>query len=109
MNNAGMNLIVNATNKEKFLVFTLIIFIGPNNFSIAVTMPVIVVVKVRMDAIDMNKMNLHTLKMPSSKSFLEKRAYISNIKKKMKKNGLRLLNKKRNFNLDNAINNKKNI
>src|SRR3989344_855978 len=95
---------VKAINKEKFLVFILIVSNGFNNFSIAVIRSVIVVVNVSIDAIAINRINLHIVKMPLFKSFLENIMYISNMKKKMKKNGLMLPNNAENFNLDSIIN-----
>jgi len=65
----------------------LIIFKGFKSFSIAVTIPVNVVVKVKIDAITMNKINFHIVCMPLSNSFLENSMYIININKKTKKNG----------------------
>src|SRR3989338_7245957 len=109
MNKAGINLIVNAIIKEKFLVFILIISNGFNNFSIAVIRFVIVVVKVSTDAIDMSRTNFHIARIPFANSFLEKRMYINSMKRKIKKKGLRLLNKTDNFNSDKIVNSRMNI
>ena len=56
-NNAGTNLIVKAINNAIVLELILIIFNGFRSFSIAVTIFVMVVVKVNIDAIIMNKIN----------------------------------------------------
>ena len=103
-NKEGTNLIVRAINTAIVLGFILIIFNGINSFSIAVTMLVIVVVKVRIDAIIMNKMNFHIVLIPWSNSFLEKKMYINSINKNMKKNGLKFLNKDEKFIFDKITN-----
>ena len=63
-NNAGINLIVKAINNAMVLEFILINFNGDDNFSIPVTMLVIVVVNVKIEAIIMNNMNFHTVLTP---------------------------------------------
>ena len=103
-NKAGMNLIVKAISKEIVLGFTLNIFNGFSSFSMAVTMSVIVVVKVNIDAIVMNKINRQIVRTPWLNSFLENNKYINNMNKKTKKKGLKFLNKDEKFNLDNIIN-----
>ena len=103
-NKTGMNLIVKAISKEIVLGFILNIFNGFNSFSMAVTMSVIVVVKVSIDAIVMNKINRQIVRTPWLNSFLENNKYINNMNKKTKKKGLKFLNKDEKFNLDNIIN-----
>ena len=64
-----------------------------------------VVVKVNIDAIIMNKINFHIASRPLSNSFLEKNIYIIKINKKMKKKGLKFLINAENFIFDNMITN----
>lgn len=104
-NNAGTNLIVKAINNAIVLELILIIFNGLRSFSIAVTIFVMVVVKVNIDAIIMNKINFQIVSRPLSNSFLEKNIYIIKINKKMKKNGLKFLINAEKFVFDNMITN----
>ena len=78
-NNAGTNLIVKAINSAMVLELILIILNGFRSFSIAVTIFVMVVVKVNIDAIIMNKINFQIVSSPLSNSFLEKNIYIIRI------------------------------
>src|SRR3989338_5016495 len=103
-NNAGTNLIVRAISNANVFGFTLISLNGVNSFSIAVTMFVIVVVKVSMEAIIMNKTNFHIVCMPLSSSFLENSIYINKMNMKMKKKGLKFLNKDEKLIFDSSIN-----
>lgn len=73
-----------------FLGLILINFNGANNFSTAYTNWLVVVEKVRIDAIIINKVNLHIVIIPLCNSLLENRKYIKKIKIKKNKNGLRL-------------------
>src|SRR3989338_5796391 len=63
-NNAGTNLIVKAINNAIVLGFIFINFSGADNFSIAVTKFVIVVVNVNTEAIIMNNTNFHMVLIP---------------------------------------------
>jgi len=105
-NKAGMNLIVKAINNAIVLGFILNNFNGFKSFSIAVTISVRVVVNVKIDAIDMNKINLQIVKIPWSSLFLEKNMYIIKMNMNMKKKGLKFLNKDEKFNFDKIIINK---
>src|SRR3989338_2466555 len=107
-NNAGTNLIVRAISNANVFGFTLISLNGVDSFSIAVTMLVIVVVNVSIEAIIMNKTNFHIVCMPLSSSFLENKIYINNINMKIKKNGLKFLINDEKFIFDSIINTKTN-
>ena len=108
-NKVGMNLIVKAINNAIVLGFILNNFNGFKSFSIAVTISVRVVVNAKIDAIDMNKINLQIVNIPWSNLFLEKNTYIIKMNKNMKKKGLKFLNKDEKFNFDKIIINKMKI